>query len=149
MWAAGVVLGLSVTVWVVSLYNLCWVMDDSGWMVGVGQGCIGVFGPREELPNKPGWYSLAFSWSQVWMPRKVEPWGLAMPLWMPVLAAGAVLGRMLYTGARAVRRTQVGHCPTCGYDLTGIDGVCPECGGQQQRTEPPPRPRPNQQRSQR
>ncbi len=19
-------------------------------------------------------------------------------------------------------------CPTCGYDLTGIDGVCPECG---------------------
>ena len=27
-------------------------------------------------------------------------------------------------------RPKPGHCPTCGYDLTGLDdgSVCPECG---------------------
>jgi hypothetical protein len=27
------------------------------------------------------------------------------------------------------RITPPGHCPNCGYDLTGnVSGVCPECG---------------------
>jgi len=33
---------------------------------------------------------------------------------------------------RTIRELRIppGHCPTCGYDLTGnISGVCPECGG--------------------
>jgi hypothetical protein len=31
------------------------------------------------------------------------------------------------------RRVQIGHCRKCGYDLTGIDGVCPECGSADSR----------------
>jgi hypothetical protein len=30
---------------------------------------------------------------------------------------------------RRHRRSAQGHCPACGYDLTGnVSGVCPECG---------------------
>lgn len=32
-------------------------------------------------------------------------------------------------GKLCVRRYLRGHCPECGYDLTGnVSGVCPECG---------------------
>ena len=33
-------------------------------------------------------------------------------------------------GRHQEERPKPGHCPTCGYDLTGLDdgAVCPECG---------------------
>ena len=40
-------------------------------------------------------------------------------------------GLALWSGRRARRRALEGHCPTCGYNLGGLNrdaGVCPECG---------------------
>ena len=45
---------------------------------------------------------------------------------MIVLVSAAI--RPLARFVRRVRRHRRGQCPTCTYDLTGIDGVCPECG---------------------
>jgi hypothetical protein len=61
------------------------------------------------------------------------PW---LPIWtglvLDVGAAAALWCTLAWAAAgwRRRRRTRRGRCPTCGYDLTGIDGVCPECGGE-------------------
>ncbi len=48
------------------------------------------------------------------------------PLWMPLLVL-AVPTAVLWWRDR--RRIQPGHCPKCGYNLTGnLSGRCPECG---------------------
>jgi hypothetical protein len=50
---------------------------------------------------------------------------LAIPLWLP-LAITAPLGVVFW---RLDRCVPPGHCPKCGYDLTGnVSGKCPECG---------------------
>ena len=58
----------------------------------------------------------------------------SIPLWVVIVSsAGLGLGLtavpLLIRSLRAWRRRAVGHCPTCGYDLTGnVSGRCPECG---------------------
>lgn len=48
-----------------------------------------------------------------------------VPLWLPVLLIGAVT----IVCWRLDRPPRAGHCPACGYDLTGnTTGRCPECG---------------------
>jgi hypothetical protein len=48
-----------------------------------------------------------------------------VPIWVPFLAFA---GPTVYLWSRD-RRPAPGHCPNCGYDLTGnVSGVCPECG---------------------
>ena len=50
--------------------------------------------------------------------------------WMGGLAE-VLLGLLFFFGAQSVEvvRPGRGHCPKCGYDLTGTAGpVCPECG---------------------
>ena len=47
-----------------------------------------------------------------------------LPLWIPLLFLACVTGWPLRR-----RRNLPGHCPHCGYSLTGnVSGVCPECG---------------------
>jgi hypothetical protein len=56
-------------------------------------------------------------------------WNLVLPAWLVVAATAALpLARAVWH-VRAARRRRPGHCPACGYDLTGnVSGVCPECG---------------------
>lgn len=53
-------------------------------------------------------------------------WKLTIPLWAPLLAAGA------WTAwARWPSRRAAGNCAACGYSLAGLSTpgtVCPECG---------------------
>ena len=74
------------------------------------------------------WTRAGFGWYR-WRPasganlflRLVVPmWSLAAAF--ALLPAARLLGRL-------ARRRRPGHCPRCGYDLTGnVSGVCPECG---------------------
>jgi hypothetical protein len=63
--------------------------------------------------------------------RSVRQRLLVVPAWQASAALGAVPHAL---GARRLarfirRRPGPGHCPSCGYDLTGnVSGVCPECG---------------------
>jgi hypothetical protein len=55
----------------------------------------------------------------------VPAWPVCAALATPPLAVGA--GRLVARIRRS--RLRPGHCPACGYDLTGnVSGVCPECG---------------------
>ena len=50
---------------------------------------------------------------------------ITIRFWMLVLLFG------IYPAIRLIRhrRRRSGHCPTCGYSLTGnVSGTCPECG---------------------
>jgi hypothetical protein len=74
-----------------------------------------------------------------WYPRKDIHWTLLpynawpvrdvlIPLWIFAVAI-AVPTTVLWWLDR--RRLAPGHCPCCGYDLTGnVSGRCPECGAQ-------------------
>lgn len=64
----------------------------------------------------------------LWWPRAWARSGyvcLGLPFWT-LAAAGAV---MLGADRLLPRRLNPNACGRCGYDLTGIDGMCPECGG--------------------
>jgi hypothetical protein len=54
--------------------------------------------------------------------------GPIVPLWVPCMAAVITLWLVWRIGWERRQLARVGHCGACGYDLTGIDGVCPECG---------------------
>jgi hypothetical protein len=51
------------------------------------------------------------------------------PTWFVAVASAIFPGLLLGRAARRVlRRRKPGVCATCGYDLNGISGPCPECG---------------------
>ena len=51
---------------------------------------------------------------------------LSIPLWVPLLAVCVPTGWLFWSDHK---RKKPGHCPSCGYSLTGnTSGTCPECG---------------------
>src|SRR5262249_861572 len=59
-------------------------------------------------------------------PWRAERGLVVMPLWIPLLLVAAPTGLPWF---RDRRRFPRGHCPSCGYNLTGNEsGSCPECG---------------------
>jgi hypothetical protein len=60
-------------------------------------------------------------------------WALTSLSWVavPLLLVYLWLVSALYTAVTAhyTPEQEPGHCPDCGYDLTGnASGICPECG---------------------
>lgn len=50
---------------------------------------------------------------------------VAVPLWMPLILVLTPTIGLCWRD----RRVPAGHCPSCGYNLTGnVTGRCPECG---------------------
>lgn len=104
-----------------------------------------------------GWHEAAFGWPRpalrcMTSGRAVLD-SLTPPSWFPAqrdgpplpalpcrpVWSGLVLDTALFAAAwgmlgfgfavaRGLWRVSQGHCPCCGYDLLGIEGVCPECG---------------------
>jgi hypothetical protein len=55
--------------------------------------------------------------------------GWSTPFWFLALLTAAIPTVRLVTRLRQRRPFEQGHCPACGYDMTGnVTGVCPECG---------------------
>ena len=92
--------------------------------VGIPLGHFGIV-LRDDSPDSEWWcsdgsHSPVTNWWPVWIGN-----GILVPLWMPflVFAAPPIIGWW------RTRKLPSGHCPVCGYDLTGnVSGVCPECG---------------------
>jgi len=72
------------------------------------------FWRRVTIPFRPP--GLVWNNGRIW---------LQLPLWIPfVIVASA--SAVLWWRERTI---PPGHCPTCGYNLTGnVSGRCPECG---------------------
>lgn len=82
----------------------------------------------------PGWNAdknFGFRWEPEFLDR-IVPMGATytvsivfLPLWIPMLIAGAAIAYFHRKG----RLPNTGHCIKCGYNLNGNrSGVCPECG---------------------
>jgi hypothetical protein len=54
----------------------------------------------------------------------------AVPLWVPLVIAGGPAAALWRADIQRARRARPGHCPSCGYDRSGLtaDSPCPECG---------------------
>lgn len=79
--------------------------------------------------GKPTERDARFSWL---IPRNTSPYmsshGKLYSWEIPLVSPAIVLSAIpILMAIRAGRRT-LGCCVACGYDLTGITGVCPECG---------------------
>ena len=113
-----------------------------GWRVYRSTGCMDVglaegglsyestpwkanltLGPRFEFYKRT-----TFAVGNVWLPKHLKASGgsfLFCPIWMLLLPVALPAAYLFYRD----RRHPPGHCPRCGYDLTGNEsGVCPECG---------------------
>jgi hypothetical protein len=148
MWAAGIVLGLSVAGMCASTLGLTWSSHNrraAKVELELSSGSIVVRNRVPPSPDSPfaghgnliGLSEAPPHW--LWPERSrfvsIDSqssgrtlWVAVLPLWMPTALAATVLGCVWHPGQIRTLRADRGHCPTCNYDLTGIDGVCPECG---------------------
>jgi hypothetical protein len=122
-------LGLSLTsaffvLWSPDGYNAVTLYDGQASVMGCGQG-----------PWQPGWRFGEFSgidWEgPSWHVASRNNYVIQLPMWIPMAFAGVAL----VTSAALWRRdcsyntrARRGRCLSCGYDLSGITGPCPECG---------------------
>lgn len=143
MCAAAAVLAVSAACWL-ARPNAYRAPQDGTWWVGVSRGCVWGgqpdLSPGKELVSLPGasslrrlpWYRRVCWRPQIWTdPSYAGFWAILIPLWIPAGGASIVLGSAFFISRRERIRVQDGHCPSCGYDLTGITGPCPECGAMQ------------------
>ena len=133
---------LSAAVWLASYaIGLHFEVGFVGGSIGLGTGELLVDGFSQPLMNAPWDPPIALARlgntaaQMTW--RELLPWrsvrkalyggrGVRVPLWYAP-ASLAVASIVLHT--RRSPAELAGHCPMCGYDLTGnVSGRCPECG---------------------
>lgn len=99
-----------------------------GWVdpaTGVTKG-LRVFGGRNKWPS---FDYTRFDWRfNAW--GDPMQWGVQVPGWVPVLAAGFGAAWLWRRDALARAGERVRLCCKCGYDLSGLSvgTPCPECG---------------------
>jgi hypothetical protein len=135
------VLAVSVAAWVASLFRLICVSPTSSFYVYRGEvayfhGIIagmrgwhaqGVDWPVWNLPAGNRWLGFYEDFTQGSLTLPTS-WGIVVPLWIPAAGAVAVLIATYLIGRGERTRARAELCHSCGYDLSGLGGRCPECG---------------------
>jgi hypothetical protein len=127
--------------WITSEFvSISWYRERDGRHIGIRKGECFVYWRNGFLPpgSQPGWTVTnrrGHEWPPGWFPRierglTATLFGpktrIIVPVWVPVVLIGTVTAFLWYVDRR---RTHLGHCQHCGYDLTGnVSGRCPECG---------------------
>lgn len=125
-WIAGVVLGLSVVAWAASYAESSWVSLPGGFGVLLDSGGLYVSQGNAVRGVNPFGTGVGTIGPTVLFTKH----DFVLPLWLAMMVAATVLWGMWRFGLEERRRAMVGQCIRCGYDLAGIEGVCPECGGE-------------------
>ena len=139
-WLSLVIAGMSVMFFLASLsYDFGRKLDHIGF-VGCIDGCYVRGNFAMGGPSKK-WVWLRNMNAKEWTPRILPSYGLVVgstplakpprailvliPTWIPMTIA--LVAAWFFH--RKARGPSPGHCPKCGYNLTGNEsGVCPECG---------------------
>ena len=132
---------MTLAFWVFSVTFVAYYATPSGpWSIGIA---FGRFGFENSQGADPGWVCIPM-YSQLKSRAQEMPWtefaqsrlGFAMPgrgrtgmfhipVWLLVVAVGFPTAVLWWRD----RRSKVGFCKSCKYDLTGnVSGTCPECG---------------------
>jgi hypothetical protein len=88
-------------------------------------------GPRLRLFNAPITSHSTLTGARYWVAAGAgyRYQHVTLPCWMITAAFATWPGWTIIARARRARRSTVGTCPRCSYNLTGnTSGVCPECG---------------------
>ena len=101
------------------------VLDVGNGSLGVGVWSLHEFPGTSVIRQGP--------WRWNWMPycrADTATWYVCIPLWIPVIACGAMTAAAWRLDALARRRARLHLCPKCNYDRAGLaaGAVCPECG---------------------
>ena len=95
--------------------------DGAGRSFGIARDVHGVV-----IPVAGQSFATDFSWSRRRTSAVMFPHWLAASIFAALPAAWA--GRRAARAMLTSRRRLQGRCTTCGYDLRGTPGTCPECG---------------------
>src|SRR6266478_46062 len=80
-----------------------------------------------QVQSRPSLQFLGFEWTDLVF-KSSYPGFIAIPFWF-IAAVLAVFSLWAILRLRSQRaRFLPGHCRSCGYDLRGSNGKCPECG---------------------
>jgi len=145
MWAAGVVLVVSVVAWVTSLANIgCIQGDGVGAWLHRGELHLNNLAAHAPFEMERGWHVEGLAWPRWRWPvgehvlgfyDEVRPpgiWRVQIPLWVAITLAAVAFTPAYFAGYKGRRWRATRHCTTCRYDLTGLTGPCPECGKERQ-----------------
>src|SRR4051812_49368800 len=119
----------------------CFVASPRGHLAG----SVGWYDRPEPHP-RPSWDFEFYHWAgradtsphfgfstyrQIWRGNAYTTKHWAVPHWSLVSAFAvlpAIAVRRQFRAFRRRRRSRLGCCPACGYDLRSSPGRCPECG---------------------
>jgi hypothetical protein len=109
-------------------WNLGWFsqrLDSSKWTSGAP-------GDRWQVLNVSGNNSLhkflGFRYASGGIGTAGWFWSIRVPLWSIALLCSLLPAIRLSKAIATLRRTRLGLCPKCGYDLRACPDRCPECG---------------------
>src|ERR1051325_555774 len=136
-WLSSAALALVVLCTIASLFSVYITIGGAAnWRIAIVAGALGL--TESSTPNnwpnfRPGyqsWGEFSKQWRYCGLWPRHESRGTwrrtLVPLWIPLVVLAS---STLWLWRLDRRRARPGHCPKCGYNLTGnVTGVCSECG---------------------
>ena len=140
MWTARAMLVVCVAAWALSMFRPSLALPYPRWTrLFLVEGGLQI--QRTMFPGESRWVGYVGLYHSWWPHAQLRKGAIVtdmsqftlrnavtgrifVPFWIPLAAScGALVMTRLLPGSVAA-----GLCPTCGYDLSGISGRCPECG---------------------